>query len=97
MSSKSAILFYGKSKTPITFTKYKIYQIGTGYVALYENADNCCVLCRLLDKREISSFANNLHTLVIKDKEVTEHSVIIISAEINCIDDADKIVSQIIH
>lgn len=94
---KSAILIYGQNKVPMPFSYYKKYDIGTGYVALYEKTEKCCVLCRVLDIREISSFT--YHRLILNKNEhnKNEHkelSVIIINSNLKSIEDADEIVNN---
>lgn len=90
---KPAVLFYNKGLTPIPFSEYKCYEIGTGYVALYEPEDSYCVLCRILDNREILLFAGNAHKLILKDKKSTQ-SVIIINSILVNIEEADLLISN---
>lgn len=96
--SKQAILFYGKSKAPIAFSQYKLYQIGTGYIALYDEEDGYCALCRILDEREISSEVIMRHRLVIsckaESRTLKELSVIIVNSEVKNLEEADKIIES---
>ena len=45
----TTVLFYNKQ--PLSFSDYAMYHIGADYIALYEKADNACVLCRILDEK----------------------------------------------
>ena len=92
-NTKSAVLFYDKGLTPIPFSKYKYYDIGTGYIALYEPEDSNCVLCRILDNREIPSFSGNVHKLILKDEKITQ-SVIVINSILVNIEEADLLISS---
>lgn len=100
---KSAILFYGKTRIPLPFAEYKKYDVGTGYVALYDCDEDCCLLCRCLDESEISYYGDNISRLVIKNgKEeelktnikIKEISVIIITSKLKTIEQADNIIDS---
>ena len=64
-TTKKAVLFYNKQ--PLSFSDYAMYHIGADYIALYEKADNACVLCRILDEKEYPLFIvvikRDLHNL----------------------------------
>lgn len=99
---KSAILFYGKTRIPLPFAEYKKYDVGTGYVALYDCDEDCCLLCRCLDESEISYYGDNISRLVIKNGEenelktnmITEGiTVIIITTRLKNIAEADDVIS----
>lgn len=99
---KSAILFYGKTRIPLPFAEYKKYDVGTGYVALYDCDEDCCLLCRCLDESEISYYGDNISKLVIKSGEenelktnmITEGiTVIIITTRLKNIAEADDVIS----
>lgn len=91
-NNKAAILFYNKA--PITFSAYTTYEIGTGYIALYEFTDNTYVLCRLLDDREVQPFGKSAHRLIIKlpDGSVQERYIIVIKQDIKDLSEVEKIV-----
>lgn len=93
--SNVAILFYGKTKEPITFTKYKKYNKGTGYIALYDADSQVCFLCRTLDEREVTRFMNNANKLILKGKCISEQFVVVINANLNSIADADNIITGV--
>ena len=77
-AKKKAVLFY--NKIPFPFSEYACYHIDATYIALCEEADNACVLCRVLDEKEIPMFgkrgrrdngkAQNRYTLLSKHKRV---------------------------
>ena len=90
-NSKSAILIYGENKVQMAFTYYKRYDIGTGYVALYEKTKRCCVLCRILEIREISSFA--CHNLILNG-EYAEQPVIVINSNLTSVEEADTVIRR---
>ena len=96
--TKNAILFYLKDLVPLTFTEYKIYDLGTGYVALFDNENNkpVCVLCRILDDEEILSFDKKaINTLVLKSSEgVKEVTALIISKSFKSIEEADNVINS---
>lgn len=76
--SKNAVLF--NNHQPLAFNLFRKYIIGTGYVALYDYLDGDCVLCRILDEKEISYYRTNLRRLILKvNREIEEHTVIVIS------------------
>lgn len=60
-NTKKAVLFYNKQ--PLPFSDYAMYHIGADYIALYEKADNACVLCRILDENEYPLFTQAKHRL----------------------------------
>lgn len=101
-NSKSAILFLGVGKVPKTFQEYKKYELGTEYVVLFDkkyeglNEEPHCMLCRILDKKEISSFDKKvINTLVLKDGgDIRELDVIIITSALKSIEEADDIISS---
>lgn len=89
---KSAILFSHLGDTPTLFDNFKIYDFGTGYVAL-EN-DEQCLFTRILDEREIT-LENKANTVVLKtDTTIKEISVIIINSRLKSIKEADNLVKQ---
>lgn len=92
-NNKAAILFYNKA--PITFSGYTTYEIGTGYVALYEVADNTCVLCRLLDDREVQSFEKSAHILIIKlpDGSIKEQYAIVLKPDLKDLSEVERIIT----
>lgn len=98
-SSKSAVIFLNVEKLPVAFQKYKTYQLGTGYVALFDNENNktVCMLCRILDDEEISSFDKKaINTLVLKSSEVVkELTALIISQSLKSIEEADDIIDSL--
>lgn len=91
-NSKAAILFY--NKTPITFSGYTTYEIGTGYIALYEIADKMYILCRLLDDREVQSFGKSAHILIIKlpDGSIKEQYVIVLKPDLKDLSEVEMVV-----
>lgn len=97
-NSKSAVLFQNFEKLPVAFQKYKTYQLGTGYVALFDNENNkpMCMLCRILDDKEISSFDKKaINTLVLKHSEcIQELTILIISSNLKSIEEADNIINN---
>lgn len=96
-SKATAVLFYGKNKIPIPFTKYKKYDVGTGYIVLYGNSENDkCFLCRLLDEQEISYFSNNKNMLVVRNSDsLSENQVIVLNANLTSVFEADEIIKNI--
>ena len=92
--SKTAILFYGK--TPIPFSEYTVYTVGTGYIALYEPADNTCVLCRLLDDREVQTFHKTAHRLVLKlsDGGIKEYFTVVVKRDLRDLSEASTFMQQ---
>lgn len=92
--SKTAILFYNKS--PITFSEYTVYTVGTGYIALYEPADNTCVLCRLLDDREIQTFRKAAHRLVIRlsNGSIKEYFTVVVKRDLRDLSEANTVMRQ---
>lgn len=59
-----------------------MFDIGTGYIALYDSEKSECLLCRILDDREVENFDCN--KLVIKDYEaIIEKHVVIIRSDLN--------------
>lgn len=97
-NSKSAVIF-STDIEPIAFKKYKTYQLGTGYVALFDNENNkpVCILCRILDDKEILSFDKKaINTLVLKSREgLKELTVLIISHSLKSIEEADNVINQL--
>lgn len=97
-STKSAVLFYGKNKVPTPFDEYKQYDdIGTGYVALYEQNDNACILCRILDDYERPLYSSNSHKLVLKGddyNDLKEVTVIILNSQLKSIEEADLLIGN---
>lgn len=92
--SQTAILFYNKS--PITFSEYTVYTNGTGYVVLYEAADNTCILCRLLDDREVKTFCKAAHRLVIRlaNGDLREYFTVIIKRDLKDLSEANVVMRQ---
>lgn len=79
MDTKSAVIFYNHQ--PLAFRNFKKYDIGTGYVVIYDN-ESSCFLCRILDEREIPYYKRSLHRLVLNfEHKVKEYSVIVIISE----------------
>ena len=70
-SNKKAVLFY--NKLPMSFSEYAYYHIGADYVALCEEADNACALCRVLIKREVPVFGTAAHNLIKHKLRFTDH------------------------
>ena len=96
--SKSAIIF--SDIEPIAFEKYKIYQLGTGYVALFDDDNEpVCLLCRMLDDKEISSFDKKAaNKLILKSREgFMELTVLIISKSLKSIEEADDIINSLLR
>lgn len=97
-NTKTAILFYGKNKVPIPFDEYKEYDVGTGYVALYDEQNHFCILCRILDEREISSFFKTSNKLILKHNssaDIDELMVVIICTDLGNLSKADNIIERI--
>lgn len=95
-NSKSAVIF--SDIEPIAFKEYKTYQLGTGYVALFDNEHKTvCLLCRILDEKEISSFDKKAtNKLILKSREeLKELTVLIISHSLKSIEEADNIINQL--
>lgn len=40
----------------LPFTEAKTYDLGTGYIALYEPSEECCILCKYLDNEQKEFF-----------------------------------------
>ncbi len=91
--TKNGILFYIKDSVPLTFTEYKIYDLGTGYIALYDELSKSCCLCRILDDREISSCSNKSTLVIKKEQNIIEKYVILITSLIN-LQEADKLINK---
>ena len=82
-NTKKAVLFYNKQ--PLPFSDYAMYHIGADYIALYEKADNACVLCRILDENEYPLFTQAKHRLVILKQNgvLSEIHVVIIKRDLH--------------
>lgn len=93
-NTKSAVLFYGKDKTPIPFDKYTFYNVGTGYIALYES-NGCGELCRLLDERELLDFGKNAQILVFKSNGNLYERYVIVLKMLKSISEADELIKNI--
>lgn len=91
--TKNTILFYVKDSAPLTFTKYKIYDLGTGYIALQDDVSRSGCLCRILDDKESSEFSHK-NTLVIKTDKVVMEKYVIIITELANIQEADEVISK---
>lgn len=93
--SYNAILFLGKTKEPSLYSDYKIYQNGTGYIALHNSETNSYILCRILDERELLN-CDLKNKLIYKDKEnhIFELHVILINRSITSFDESDKIINN---
>lgn len=78
-----AVLFY--NKIPFSFSEYASYYIGATYIALCEEADNACVLCRVLDEKEIPMFEKAKHRLITQEPNgfLTEHFVVVIKRDLH--------------
>ena len=82
-SNKKAVLFY--NKLPMSFSEYAYYHIGADYVALCEEADNACVLCRVQNKKEVPVFGTAAHNLITQapDGSLAEHYVVVIKRDLH--------------
>ena len=82
-TTKKAVLFYNKQ--PLSFSDYAMYHIGADYIALYEKADNACVLCRILDEKEYPLFKQAKHRLVIlkQNGTLSEVHIVIIKRDLH--------------
>lgn len=90
---KSAILFSDlKAGVPIPFSHFKLYNLGTGYVILYDQTEQPCVICRILDSREIEYFKKSMKKIVFKfdTGEIKEINAIIIKSGIINFFEAEK-------
>lgn len=58
----AAVLFY--NNIPYAFSECSFFQIGASFVALYERADNACVLCRILEDSEESEYKGEKQKLI---------------------------------
>lgn len=94
LENKNAILFY--NKVPMSFSEYVYFQAGTGYIALCEKSDNVCILCRILDDKEIAHLDSKIQRLVIKcsNGSVQEHHVVIIKRELQSIEEVKSIMNK---
>ena len=92
--SKKAVLFY--HNLPLSFSEYAFYHIGADYIALCEEADNACVLCRVLDEKEIPMFGKALHKLIMQepDGSLTEDHVVIIKRDLHNLKEVDVIMEK---
>ena len=92
--SKKAVLFY--HNLPLSFSEYAFYHIGADYIALCEEADNACVLCRILGKTEIPMFRKAMHRLIIQEPNasLTEHHVVIIKRDLHNLKEVDVIMRK---
>lgn len=80
-NSKNAVLFYNHQ--PLVFNYYRQYDIGTGYAALFDSEDSTCILCRILDEREVQYFRLTSHRLILHESNgVGEYICIIIKSEL---------------
>lgn len=93
-AKKKAVLFY--NKIPFPFSEYACYHIGATYIALCEEADNACVLCRVLDEKEIPMFGRAMHKLIIQepDGSLTEHHVVIIKRDLHNLKEVSVIMEK---
>ena len=76
-TGKKAILFY--NRIPMPFSAYAWFRVNVEYIALCEEKDNACVLCRVLNEREIPIFGGAKHRLMIQqpDGSLTEYHVVV--------------------
>ena len=58
----AAVLFY--NNIPYAFSECSFFQIGASFVALYERADNACILCRILEESEESEYKGEKQKLI---------------------------------
>ena len=93
-AKKKAVLFY--NKIPFTFSEYAAYHIGATYIALCEEADNACVLCRVLDEKEVPVFRKAMHKLITQepDGSLTEHHVVIIKRDLHNLKEVNVIMEK---
>ena len=92
--SKKAVLFY--HNLPLSFSEYAFYHIGADYIALCEEADNACVLCRILGETEIPMFRKAMHRLIIQEPNgsLTEDHVVIIKRDLHNLKGVDVIMEK---
>ena len=93
-AKKKAVLFY--NKIPFTFSEYAAYHIGATYIALCEEADNACVLCRVLEEKEVPVFRKAMHKLITQepDGSLTEHHVVIIKRDLHNLKEVNVIMEK---
>lgn len=89
----TAVVFARNQK--ITFNFYRIYKnYGIGYLLLYDSEESDCLICRILDDKELYAFQNTLSTVILKtNKHLTEKNIIVIRRASN-ISMADAIVNK---
>ena len=93
-TAKKAVLFYNKQ--PLPFSDYAMYHIGADYIALYEKADNACVLCRILDEKEYPLFKQAKHRLVIlkQNGTLSEIHVVIIKRDLHNLEEVSVMMKK---
>lgn len=93
-TTKKAVLFYNKH--PLSFSDYAMYHIGADYIALYEKADNACVLCRILDEKEYPLFKQAKHRLVIlkQNGTLSEVHIVIIKRDLHNLEEVSVIMQK---
>ena len=82
-TGKKAILFY--NRIPMPFSAYAWFRVNVEYIALCEEKDNACVLCRVLNKSEIPVFGGAKHRLIIQqpDGSLTEYHVVVVKRDLH--------------
>lgn len=93
-NNKKAVLFY--NGLPLAFSDYTLYCIGSGYIALCEKADRACVLCRILDEKELPFHKGACHRLITQEQnyEPKEQQVVIIKRDLYSLDEATEIIKN---
>lgn len=93
-TTKKAVLFYNKQ--PLSFSDYAMYHIGADYIALYEKADNACVLCRILAEKEYPLFKQAKHRLVIlkQNGTLSEVHIVIIKRDLHNLEEVSVMMQK---
>ena len=93
-SKSAAVLYY--NNTPISFSEYAYYHIGSGYIALHEPSDNACVLCRVLSEKEIPIFEGVKYKLVLSERTKSQETicVVIIKRDLHNLKEVSKIMEK---
>lgn len=78
----------------LLFPAAKRYDVGTGYIALYDEKEHICCLCRLLDPQELQTVQMQKHSCRICDlddeRPVKPMTAIVLLGQLDTLENADR-------
>ena len=83
-----------KQEKALLFPAAKRYEVGTGYIALYDEEEHICCLCRQLDPEEIQTLQMQKHSCRICElddgRPVKQMMAVVLLGQLDTLENADR-------